>query len=135
MVTHKEWHFFNSFYFHDVSLFLYSIFSLFCTHKRLNFFNIENTSESNCLRSSGLSIRWVILNLSRSLNLSRGSNLVGSTLNCFQFNLRFKPALNWNRFLADLSCGSNSLNSDTGTIFTYSNINYTNNNMEIALPS
>ena len=26
---------------------------------------------------------------------------------------RFKPALNWNRFLTDLSRGSNSLNSDT----------------------
>ena len=29
---------------------------------------------------------------------------------------RFKPALNWNRFLADLSRGSNSLNSDTGDV-------------------
>ena len=27
---------------------------------------------------------------------------------------RFMPALNWNRFLADLRRGSNSLNSDTG---------------------
>ena len=30
----------------------------------------------------------------------------------FNFS-RFKPALNWNRFLTDLSRGSNSLNSDT----------------------
>ena len=30
----------------------------------------------------------------------------------FNFS-RFKPALNWNRFLADLSCCSNSLSSDT----------------------
>ena len=33
-------------------------------------------------------------------------------LNCIKF-LRFKPALTWNRFLEDLSRGSNSLNSDS----------------------
>ena len=34
------------------------------------------------------------------------------------FNVsRFKPRLNWNRFLADLRRGSNSLNSGTDNIF------------------
>ena len=34
-----------------------------------------------------------------------------------EFNfLRFKPALNWNRFFEDLTRGSNALNSDLGKI-------------------
>ena len=57
-------------------------------------------------------LRLNLKNLSLGLNLSRGSNMVGSTLNVFNF-LRFKSALYRNRFLEDLSRGSNSLNSDT----------------------
>ena len=34
-------------------------------------------------------------------------------LKLYSFFLRFKSALDWNRFFADLSRGSNSLNSDT----------------------
>ena len=45
-------------------------------------------------------------------NLSRGLNMIGSTKSVFNVS-RFKPALNWNRFLADLRRGSNSLNSDS----------------------
>ena len=45
-------------------------------------------------------------------NLSRGSNMIGSTKIVFNVS-RFKPALSWNRFLADLRRGSNSLNSDS----------------------
>ena len=53
-------------------------------------------------------------NLSRGLDLSRGSNMVGIPLKIlFNFS-RFKPGLNWNRFFTDLGGGSNSLNSDTG---------------------
>ena len=47
--------------------------------------------------------------MSHGLNLSGGSNMVG--LN--RIVSRFKPALNGNRFLADLRRGSNSLNSET----------------------
>ena len=36
----------------------------------------------------------------------------------FNFS-RFKPALNWNQFLADSSNGSNSLNSDTELIWGF----------------
>ena len=50
-----------------------------------------------------------------SLNLSRGSNLVFALKIVFNFS-RFKPALNWNRFLWDFRRGLNSLNSDTGLI-------------------
>ena len=48
-------------------------------------------------------------------DLSRGSNMVADPLKIvFNFS-RFKPAPNWNRFLADLSRVLNSLNSDTGS--------------------
>ena len=47
-------------------------------------------------------------NLSGGLNLSRGLNMVGSTVSNVS---RFKPALNLNRVFADLNHGSNSLNS------------------------
>ena len=47
-------------------------------------------------------------NLSRGLNLSCGSNI-----KIVFIASRYKPALNWNRFLVDLRRGSNSLNSDT----------------------
>ena len=51
--------------------------------------------------------------MSGGLNLSRGSNIWVVSLKIV-FNVwRFQPALNWNRFLADLRRGSNSLNSDT----------------------
>ena len=56
---------------------------------------------------------WIfLLNLKK---LSRGSNMVGSVPLKIVFNvLWFKPALNWNRFLADLRRSSNSLNLDSG---------------------
>jgi len=47
-------------------------------------------------------MRSNLKNVSGGLNLSRGSNMVGFT------------SLNWNRFLADLRRGSNSLNSASG---------------------
>ena len=55
------------------------------------------------------------LNLSRGSNLGRGSNMVVPLKIVFNFS-RFKPLLNWNRFLTDLSRGSNSLNSDIGLL-------------------
>ena len=52
-------------------------------------------------------------NLRRGLNLSCGSNMVGSMLKIvFNFS-RIKPALNWNWFLEELRRGLNSFNSDT----------------------
>ena len=45
----------------------------------------------------------VLFKGNNGLNLSRGSNTVD--LNCIFF-FRFKPALKWNQFLADLSRGS-----------------------------
>ena len=54
-------------------------------------------------------------NLSRGLNLSHRSNLVVLLKIVLNFS-RFKPALNWNRFLWDFRRGLNSLNSDTGLI-------------------
>ena len=59
------------------------------------------------MKSHIILMRPNLKNLSRGLNLSRSSNMVG-----FNFS-RFKPALNRNRFLRDLRRGLNSLNSDT----------------------
>ena len=76
----------------------------------------------NTLRKKIISvIAWILIlqksdtnsrNFNFGLNLSHGLNMVGSKL-VFNF-LRFRPAPNLNQFLADLSCCSNSLNSDTG---------------------
>ena len=49
-------------------------------------------------------------NLSGGLNLSRGLNMVGSTLNLSNVS-RFMRALNLNWVLADLNRGSSSLKS------------------------
>ena len=56
-----------------------------------------------------------IKNLSRGLNLSRFSNRLVS-LEIVSNVSRFKPALNLNRVLADLSRVLNSLNSATGRL-------------------
>ena len=59
--------------------------------------------------------------------LSRGSNMVGSALKIV-FNIsRFKPALNWNRFLADLRRALNSLNSDPDSLKTPVHLKYCSN--------
>jgi len=50
-----------------------------------------------------------INNLSGGLNLSRGLNMV-VPFKIVSNVSRLKPALNLNRILADLNCGSNSLN-------------------------
>ena len=47
-------------------------------------------------------------------NLSHGLNLWLDPLKIVFKFLRFNSALNYNRFLADFSHGSNSLNSNTG---------------------
>ena len=58
------------------------------------------------------SISCQINNLRSTLkNLSRCSNMVGSTRNEFNVS-RFKPALQWIRFLVDLRRGSNSIKTD-----------------------
>ena len=44
--------------------------------------------------------------------------MVGFTKTVFNFSI-FKPTLKWNRFLADLSRGTNSLNSDTDVIVNW----------------
>ena len=49
--------------------------------------------------------------------------MVGSIYNWIQFFLRFKPAIIETGFLADLSRGSNSLNSDTDPV-SYSRQTY-----------
>ena len=46
--------------------------------------------------------------MSRDLNLRRGSNMQLVPLNIVLNVSKFKPALNWNRFLSDLNRSSNS---------------------------
>ena len=60
-------------------------------------------------------------NLSRDLNLRRGSNMQLVPLKIVLNVSKFKPALNWNRFLSDLRRGSNLLNSDSGYLKSSSN--------------
>ena len=52
--------------------------------------------------------------MSCGLNLSRGSNMVGFTLDCISFFKISAGTHDWNRFLGDLRRGLNWLNSDTG---------------------
>ena len=69
----------------------------------------ETKNYQKCLYSS--SQRPNLKNLSRGLNLRRARIWLVPLKIVFNV-LRLKPALNWNRLLADLRRGSNSLNSE-----------------------
>ena len=72
---------------------------------------VANTQFLYILRKQGPNLK----NLSRGLNLRRGSNMVVPLKIVLNVSC-FKPVLNRNRFLADLRRGSNSLNSDSGKL-------------------
>ena len=91
---------------------------IFIFFKPLYYYFLQNIKLWNRLttgRSSSYDfyiLRPNLKNLSRDLNLSRGSNMVGSTklYSIFQDSSRRSIETS---FCADLSRGSNSLNSDT----------------------